>query len=65
MCSSVISVSSTPARVYAKEALQPVLRGEVKIAIVALIKSRKENPKKLTRLSPRSHTRHLVGKRTA
>ena len=28
-------------------------------------KSRKENPQKLTRLSSRSHPRHLVGKRTA
>ena len=28
-------------------------------------KSRKENPQKLTQLSSRSHTRHLVGKRTA
>ena len=29
------------------------------------LKSRKENPKKLTQLSSRSHPRHLVGKRTA
>ena len=29
------------------------------------IKSRKKNPPKLTQLSPRSHPRHLVGKRTA
>ena len=28
-------------------------------------KSRKENPQKLTHLSPRSHSRHLSGKRTA
>ena len=28
-------------------------------------KSRKENPQKLTQLSPRFHPRHLVGKRTA
>ena len=28
-------------------------------------KSRKENPQKLTQLSSRSHSRHLVGKRTA
>ena len=28
-------------------------------------KSRKENPQKLAQLSPRSHPRHLVGKRTA
>ena len=28
-------------------------------------KSRKENPRKLTQLSSRSHPRHLVGKRTA
>ena len=27
--------------------------------------SRRENPKKLTQLSSRSHPRHLVGKRTA
>ena len=30
-----------------------------------LLKSRKQNPQKLTHLSPRSHPRHLVGKRTA
>ena len=30
-----------------------------------LLKSRKENPQKLTQLSSRSHPRHLVGKRTA
>ena len=29
------------------------------------VKSRKENPLKLTQLSSRSHPRHLVGKRTA
>ena len=29
------------------------------------IKSKKENPQKLTQLSSRSHPRHLVGKRTA
>ena len=29
------------------------------------LKSKKENPQKLTKLSPRSHSRHLVGKRTA
>ena len=29
------------------------------------LKSRKENPQKLTQLSSRSHLRHLVGKRTA
>ena len=29
------------------------------------LKSRKENPQKLTQLSSRSHPRHLVGKRTA
>ena len=29
-----------------------------------MVKSRKENPKKLTQLSSRSHPRHLVGKRT-
>ena len=28
-----------------------------------LSKSRKENPQKLTQLSPRSHPRHLVGKK--
>ena len=28
-------------------------------------KSRYENPQKLTQLSPSSHPRHLVGKRTA
>ena len=32
---------------------------------VCLLKSRKETPQKLTQLSPRSHPRHLVGKRTA
>ena len=30
-----------------------------------ILKSRKENPQKLTQLSSRSHPRHLVGKRTA
>ena len=30
-----------------------------------MLKSRKENPQKLTQLSSRSHPRHLVGKRTA
>ena len=30
-----------------------------------LSESRKENPRKLTQLSSRSHPRHLVGKRTA
>ena len=30
-----------------------------------VLKSRKENPQKLTQLSSRSHPRHLVGKRTA
>ena len=29
-----------------------------------LLKSRKENPQKLTQLSSRSHPRHLAGKRT-
>ena len=29
------------------------------------LKSRKENPQKLTQLSSKSHPRHLVGKRTA
>ena len=29
------------------------------------LKSRKENPQKLTQLSSRSHPKHLVGKRTA
>ena len=29
------------------------------------MKSRKENPQKLTQLSSRSHPRHLVGKGTA
>ena len=29
------------------------------------LKSRKENPQKLTQLSSRSHPRHVVGKRTA
>ena len=28
-------------------------------------KSKKENPQKLTQLNSRSHSRHLVGKRTA
>ena len=30
-----------------------------------LFKSRKQNPQKLTQLSPRSHLRHFVGKKTA
>ena len=33
--------------------------------IIQAFKSRKENPRKLTQLSSRSHPRHLVGKRTA
>ena len=33
--------------------------------VCLVIKSRKENPQKLTQLSSRSHPRHLVGKRTA
>ena len=33
--------------------------------VINIIKSRKENPQKLTQLSPRSHPRHQVGKRTA
>ena len=37
----------------------------MKIANSVLLKSRKENPQKLTQLSSRSHPRHLVGKRTA
>ena len=32
---------------------------------IYIMKSRKENPQKLTQLSSRSHPRHLVGKRTA
>ena len=32
---------------------------------IKILKSRKENPQKLTQFSPRSHPRHLVGKRTA
>ena len=35
------------------------------IYFIAELKSRKENPQKLTQLSSRSHPRHLVGKRTA
>ena len=35
------------------------------VSMVISRKSRKENPKKLTQLSSRSHPRHLVGKRTA
>ena len=31
----------------------------------SVTKSKYENPQKLTQLSPRSHPRHLVGKRTA
>ena len=30
-----------------------------------IYKSRKENPKRLTQLSSRSHPRHLVGQKTA
>ena len=37
----------------------------VNAGTVAAVKSRKENPQKLTQLSSRSHPRHLVGKRTA
>ena len=35
------------------------------LIFILYIKSRKENPQKLTQLSSRSHPRHLVGKRTA
>ena len=31
----------------------------------SIVKSRKENPQKLTQLSSKSHPRHLVGKKTA
>ena len=31
---------------------------------MSILKSRKENPQKLTQLSSRSHPRHLMGKRT-
>ena len=34
-------------------------------SIFTILKSRKENPQKLTQLSSRSHPRHPVGKRTA
>ena len=37
----------------------------MRILAQAGLKSRKENPQKLTQLSSRSHPRHLVGKRTA
>ena len=40
-------------------------RGFIGRGFTSNIKSRKENPQKLTHLSPRSHPRHLVGKRTA
>ena len=33
--------------------------------VIEAFKSRKANPQKLTQLSARSHSRHLVGKRTA
>ena len=33
--------------------------------LIRMLKNRKENPQKLTQLSPRSHPRHLKGKRTA
>ena len=35
------------------------------ITNLMLLKSRLEIPQKLTQLSPRSHSRHLVGKKTA
>ena len=42
--------------------LSPVIKIK---ADVKILRSRKENPQKLTQLSSRSHPRHLVGKRTA
>ena len=36
-----------------------------RVCFILVLKSRKENPQKLTQLSSRSHPRHLVGKRTA
>ena len=44
--------------------LNQLINGCFSIAC-SLLKSRKENPKKLTQVSSRSHPRHLVGKRTA
>ena len=35
------------------------------LILTLLCESRKKNPHKLTQLSPRSHPRHLVGKKTA
>ena len=35
------------------------------LSVIDTNKNRKENPQKLTRLSPRSHPRHVMGKRTA
>ena len=35
-----------------------------RIQMLFKIKSKKENPQKLAQLSSRSHSRHLVGKRT-
>ena len=34
-------------------------------SVLRELKSRQENPQKLTQLSPRSHPKHLVGKRIA
>ena len=48
---------SNPTYYYDKQKIPTSFRGP--------IKSRKENPQKLTQLSSRSHPRHLVGKRTA
>ena len=42
------------------KSVKGILRSEI-----FRVKSRKENPQKLTQLSSRSHPRHLVGKRTA
>ena len=45
--------------------LQNILCLEYVCKLASTWKSRKENPQKQTQLSPRSHPRHLVGKRTA
>ena len=53
--------------VVSDDGSKPEVLSRIAQATAALtkLKSRKENPQKLTQLSLRSHPRHLVGKRTA
>ena len=56
-------VSNPGPLTYESDAPPIALRDRAKLLKYG--KSRKENPQKLTKLSSRSHPRHLVGKRTA